>query len=131
MFPMNQLVFALVPAMLLVAGAALAQSDTTAGTASPSAFTGAGNAAHGKKLFLTVGCAECHGTVGQGGVGPNLAAYPLPAAMIAAYIRDPAGVMPPYAASVLNNADVEDIAAYLKSIPASPKPGQIPELSSR
>jgi mono/diheme cytochrome c family protein len=131
MFPMNRLILTLVPTMLLVAGVAFAQSDTAVGTASPSASTSAGNATHGKKLFLTVGCAECHGTVGQGGVGPNLSAHPLPAAVIAAYIRDPGGVMPPYVASVLSDADVADIAAYLRSIPPSPKPNQIPELSSQ
>jgi mono/diheme cytochrome c family protein len=91
----------------------------------------ADDARHGKVLFLTVGCAECHGTVGQGGAGPHLAPDPLPADVIAGYIRDPSGQMPPYAASVLSDADIADIAAYLKSLPASPSPDRIPELSAR
>jgi mono/diheme cytochrome c family protein len=90
-----------------------------------------GNAKHGQQLFLTVGCSECHGTAGQGGAGPHLATpHPLPAAVIRAYIRDPAGQMPPYAASVLSDADIADIAAYLQSIPDPPKLSAIPELSN-
>ncbi len=88
-----------------------------------------GDAGRGKTLFISDGCSECHGTVGQGGVGPHLAPKPLPAEAIASYIRHPAGVMPPYAASVLSDADVADIASYLRSVPAPPKLGSLPELN--
>ena len=40
---------------------------------------------------------------------------------IAAYIRKPANVMPPYVEKVLGDSDVRDIQAYLASIP-QPKP---------
>ena len=106
-------------ALLLLAGSAYGQSTTKP----PS-----NSAAHGKTLFLTVGCAECHGTMAQGGVGPHLVPNPLPAMAIAGYIRNPPGVMPPYAASVLSDSDVADIASYLASIPASPSASQISEL---
>jgi mono/diheme cytochrome c family protein len=39
---------------------------------------------------------------------------------IRAYIRAPAQVMPPYVESVLSDADVADIHAYLESIPPAP-----------
>ncbi len=39
---------------------------------------------------------------------------------IRAYIRAPAQVMPPYVESVLSDADVADIHAYLESVPPSP-----------
>ena len=87
-----------------------------------------GNAAHGKTLFIADGCAECHGTSGEGGVGPHLAPNGPPATLISTYIRHPTGVMPPYAASVVSNADVADIAAYLQTVPAPPKVSSLKEL---
>lgn len=88
-----------------------------------------GDAARGYRLFLADGCSQCHGTVGQGGPGLRLAPFPLPAAAIAAYIRDPAGEMPPYGSKVVGDADVRDIHAYLASLPAPPKVADIPELN--
>lgn len=94
----------------------------TAGAAAAQSAPAAADAAHGKTVFTTVGCSSCHGTVGQGGVGPHLAPDPLPAEAIEGYIRNPAGTMPPYVASVLSEADIADIAAYLRTVPATPKP---------
>jgi mono/diheme cytochrome c family protein len=74
----------------------------------------AGDAAKGKALFLKNGCYECHGTVGQGGTGPRIA----PRTGSIAYIRKPAGQMPPYTPKVLPDSDVADLLAYLMSIPA-------------
>jgi mono/diheme cytochrome c family protein len=75
------------------------------------------DAAHGRKLFMTDGCYECHGTVGQGGAAaPRIAPDPMDAQAIAAYVRRPAGQMPPYSAKVLSDADIGDIHAYLASI---------------
>ena len=88
-----------------------------------------GDAARGHGLFLADGCYECHGTVGQGGPGVRLAPFPLPASAIAAYIRNPAGEMPPYASKVVSDADVRDIRAYLASIPQPPAVKDIPELN--
>jgi len=88
-----------------------------------------GDVARGHRLFLADGCSQCHGTVGQGGPGLRLAPWPLPAAAIAAYIRDPTGEMPPYASKVVNDADVRDIHAYLASIPVPPKVSDIAELN--
>jgi ubiquinol-cytochrome c reductase cytochrome c subunit len=89
----------------------------------------AGDAAHGKAVFINDGCSECHSSGAQGGTGPHLAPNPLPAAAIAAYVRHPAGVMPPYSEKVLSNSDIADIHAYLLSIPAPPKLNTIPELN--
>ncbi len=88
----------------------------------------AGNASHGKTLFVADGCSECHGTSAEGGVGPHLAPNPPPGILISTYIRHPTGVMPPYAASVVSDADVADIAAYLQTVPAPPKASSLPQL---
>jgi len=94
-------------------------SALTAPTASHGAE--AGDAERGYETFMRVGCFQCHGTVGQGPIsGPRLAPNPLPMEAIRAYIRAPAQVMPPYVESVLSDADVADIHAYLESIPPAP-----------
>jgi ubiquinol-cytochrome c reductase cytochrome c subunit len=78
------------------------------------------DAANGQRLFMKNGCYECHGTVGQGGTGPRLAPKPLAAPALTAYVRKPAGGMPPYSAKVMSDAEVSDIRAYLATIPEPP-----------
>jgi mono/diheme cytochrome c family protein len=80
------------------------------------------DAENGKRLFTRDGCYECHGYAGQGTVaGARLAPPVLTAAGVKAYIRKPAGAMPAFSDKVVSDKDVEDIYAYLKTIPA-PKP---------
>ncbi len=90
-----------------------------------------GNAEAGKRVFLADGCYECHGTAGAGGgySGPRLAPDPLPLTAIKAQLRRPAGRMPAYSDRVLSDAQIVDILAYLRSIPASKPASQIPILS--
>jgi mono/diheme cytochrome c family protein len=92
-----------------------------------------GDAAHGHHLFLTVGCYQCHGTSGEGGgvFGPKLAPDPLPFIAVDRQLRNPAMRMPVYTAKVLSDQDVADIYAYLKSIPPSKQPDEIPLLKIR
>src|SRR5579862_8054878 len=93
------------PFMLMAACAALAQ-----------------NAENGKRLFVRDGCYECHGYAGQGTIaGARLAPPVLNAQGIIRYIRKPAGAMPAFTDKVLTDQEVNDIYAYLKTIPA-PKP---------
>jgi mono/diheme cytochrome c family protein len=94
----------------------LAWSVSGAAIAQPAA-----SAERGRALFLADGCYECHGTVGQGAVtGPRLAPNPPEAEAIAAYIRHPAGQMPPYSPKVISDAQIGDIHAYLASVKAPP-----------
>ena len=91
-----------------------------------------GNAENGKRLFMRNGCYECHGTVGQGAgnnpTAPKLAPKPLALAAIIAYVRKPAGGMPPYTSKVMSDADLADVRAYLMSIPEPPAVKDIPLL---
>lgn len=83
----------------------------------------------GRQTYNRVGCYQCHGYVAQGGLaGPRLAPNPMPAPLIAHYIRNPTGAMPPYAERVLDDAAVADIRAYLASIAPSPRVEDIPLL---
>lgn len=87
----------------------------------------AADAQKGKAAFMKYGCWQCHGTVGQGSpiTGPKLAPNPMPYEAMAAFIRGSNRAMPPYKESVLPTADLQDIYAYLQSIPAVADPKTI------
>ncbi|HET6143684.1 MAG TPA: cytochrome c [Candidatus Acidoferrales bacterium] len=91
-----------------------------------------GNAEHGKKLFNTVGCYECHGRMGQGAqqtsavrIGPPIETFEV----FKSLVRQPVNQMPPYSAKAIPDQDLADIYAYLKSIPMPPKGKDIPLLN--
>ena len=89
-----------------------------------------GNADNGKKLFTKYGCYECHGYLGQGGgAGAKLAPNPISATRLITYVRHPTGQMPPYTAKVVTDAELNDIRAYLASVPAPPPVKSIPLLN--
>ena len=89
----------------------------------------AASAEKGKSLFMTYGCFQCHGTVGQGGnAGPKLAPNPMPYGALVNFVRTTDRQMPPYREAVLPNDDLADIYAYLQSVPASPDYKTIPLL---
>jgi mono/diheme cytochrome c family protein len=89
----------------------------------------AASAENGKRVFMRVGCWQCHGTVGQGAVtGPKLAPDPLAFDALSAFVRSTNRAMPPYREQVLSNDDLADIYAYLQSIPKGLEPVHIPLL---
>jgi mono/diheme cytochrome c family protein len=89
----------------------------------------AGNPESGKRLFEKDGCYECHGHAGQGGRdGPRIAATPLSVQTLIRYVRRPAGAMPAFTEKVLPDAELRDIYAYLKSLPAAKPAKDIPLL---
>ena len=103
---------------LLFTGLAAAQAPT------------AGNAENGKRLFVKLGCYTCHGYQGQGGgAGAKLAPRPIAAATLIAYVRHPAGTMPPFTSKVASDAELTDIRAYLASVPEPPPAKNIPLLT--
>ena len=84
---------------------------------------------------MKIGCYTCHGTLGQGGAGARLAPNPLAAAAFMNYVRKGGpnhtflGGMPAYSSSIISDADLADIRAYLASIPAPPPVKSIPLLN--
>lgn len=89
-----------------------------------------GNAGNGQRLFVKLGCYTCHGYQGQGGgAGAKLAPLPIPAAALIAYVRHPAGTMPPFTSKVASDAELTDIRAYLASVPEPPPAKNIPLLN--
>lgn len=110
--------------VLIVAGGFLLGSLALPQTPAPS-----GNAENGKKLFLRDGCFECHGYVGQGTKdGARIGPPVLNLQGVIRYVRRPAGAMPAFTEKVVSDADLTDIYAYLKSIPAPKALKDIPLL---
>lgn len=106
--------------LILARSEAAAQSaDTDQKTASGAA----GNSQHGKMVYTTVGCYECHGRDAQSGgrTGPKLGPNPLPFAAFTHQVRSPRNDMPAYTAKVLSDADLADIYAFVSSVPQPPK----------
>ena len=98
--------------------APLAVVQAADSTAVARTTTTPGIVAEGKRLFLAVGCYECHGTTGTGAstTGPRLAPNPVPAAAFVYQLRNPIGKppygnmqMPAYGETVLNDSQVADI----------------------
>lgn len=90
----------------------------------------AASAEKGRAAFVKHGCWQCHGFVGQGGpAGPKIAPNPLPFKTLSAFVRLTDGRMPPFQETVLSNADLADIYAYLQSIPKSADYKSIPLLN--
>jgi mono/diheme cytochrome c family protein len=81
----------------------------------------AGSPDKGKLAFMKYGCFQCHGTVGQGSVatsnGKVLYNTALPVEAFVAFVRTTNRGMPPYSEKVLPTSDLEDIHAYLESLP--------------
>ncbi len=90
-----------------------------------------GNAQNGKTLFASDGCYECHGRAAQGAGGtPRLGPNAITLAQILAYVRHPAGGMPPYTSKVISDAELTDIYAFLQSLPEPRKVEDIPLLNA-
>jgi ubiquinol-cytochrome c reductase cytochrome c subunit len=89
----------------------------------------AADAAKGKEIFIRVGCFECHGTLGQGGIsGAQLAPDPIPLTAMRDFLRTTQSDMPAYSAKALPDSAIDDIYAYLSSIAPPPDPNTIPLL---
>jgi ubiquinol-cytochrome c reductase cytochrome c subunit len=121
-------VLATAAAVVLTAHGAPAQTTPTPAPAPAPP----GDAVRGKAAFMSFGCYECHGTVGQGnfGTGARIAPHPIPFAAVLSYVRRPRGDMPSFSEKILPDKTVADIYAYLSSIPAGKAGSQIPLLNS-
>lgn len=93
----------------------------------------AASAEKGKAAFVQHGCWQCHGFEGQGSVassgGKVLTRTELPLETFIAFVRSTNRTMPPYSERLVSNGDLEDIYAYLQSIPKPASYQSIPLLS--
>ena len=102
------------------------------------ALTGAGaafaaDAAKGKAAFTRFGCWQCHDFAGEGSIatseGKALVRTQLPLEVFKAFVRTTNGAMPPYRPAVLSDGDLDDIYAYLQSLPQPKAVNDIPLLN--
>ena len=109
--------FLLVASVLVAGIASSAQSPQR-----PPTVPG-GNVDAGKKLYVSIGCYQCHGYEAQGSsaTGPRLGPRSIPFASFSRYVRQPTGQMPPYTAKVLADADLANIYAFVRSQPEPAK----------
>jgi mono/diheme cytochrome c family protein len=93
-----------------------------------------GDAAHGKQLFLNVGCFTCHGRAGQGGAyngpAPILAHTAMPFDGFKGQLRSPSNDMPAYSDAVLSDKDIADIYAFVETLPGARSSKDIPILNN-
>ena len=115
---------------LALAALMIASSIVLAAQNPPPASAPRGNAENGRMLFAKFGCYECHGREAQGSTatGPRLGPNPIAYNRFIAYIRKPAGEMPPYTAKVVTEQQAADIYAFLQSLPRPPAAETIPIL---
>jgi mono/diheme cytochrome c family protein len=84
----------------------------------------------GAALYRKNGCYECHVNDAQGGPqGPRLGPNPIPFPRFVAYVRNPAGDMPPFTAKVVSDDDLSKIYAFLQSRPTPTPVKDIPLLA--
>ncbi len=112
----------------LLAVLVLAAAGAAAQTPAKTQTSPAGDAAAGRKLFVSLGCWTCHGYEGQGGAGPRIAPRPLPRAAFTTYVRRPPERMPSYPERLVSDAELGHIHAYLESRPFPPPVASIPLL---
>jgi mono/diheme cytochrome c family protein len=113
---------------VLIAFVAIAVSFTGTNIAA------AADAAKGKIAFTEHGCWQCHGFAGQGSVatsnGRVIARTQLPLDGFKSFVRTTNGAMPPFRAAVLSDDELDNIYAYLQSLPAPKAVSDIPLLSN-
>ncbi len=84
------------------------------------------SAQRGQQTYMRVGCYQCHGTDGKGNdAGTALTPEPLPPEALANFIRFSPGRMPVYPEEVLSDAEIQDIVAWLETVPLPPEPDSI------
>jgi len=112
--------FDLVAEIAWFAGLAL----VVAGIVSPTLALAA-SPEEGKTAYVKHGCWQCHNFDGQGSIatsnGKIIARTAMSSEAFKSFVRNTNGAMPPYRAAILTDDELEDIYAYLQSLPP-PKP---------
>ena len=108
----------------LVIGAVTLAAQAPPAPATPPAAAPAGSVEKGRLTFAKVGCSQCHGGEAQGSptTGPRLGPAGLPYVSFSRYVRAPSQQMPPYTETILANAELADIYAFVQSRPKASTP---------
>lgn len=102
-----------------IAGAVCLAAISACAAPPPQTVSSGPDAARGMALFRAH-CETCHGDAGQGDRGPSLRGLGYEHADTVAFIKKPTGAMDRLYPDPLSDRDVEDVAAYVLSLPAAP-----------
>ena len=103
-----------------VEGGGTGTTTETGGTTTEPAA--AGDAAAGKQVFESAGCASCHTLAdagASGSVGPNLDQAKPPASLVVDRVTHGKGAMPSFEGQ-LSETQIQDVAAYVSSAAGTP-----------
>lgn len=82
-------------------------------------------ASPGQQLFISRGCATCHGRNAQGtNVAPTLAG--LTAAQVEQQVRAPTGTMPAFSTEALSDEELAKIIEFIEGLASGPGPASTP-----
>ena len=98
-----------------VEGGGTGTTESGGTTTEPSA---AGDAAAGKQVFESAGCASCHTLAdagATGAVGPNLDEAKPAGSLVVDRVTNGKGAMPPFEGQ-LSETQIQDVAAYVSSV---------------
>ncbi|MDB5461123.1 MAG: cytochrome c, mono- and diheme variant family [Caulobacteraceae bacterium] len=111
--------------------AGLGVGSAVAAPAKAAPAKAASGAAHGREIYVSYGCYQCHGYQGQGSssAGPKLAPGPMPLDAFTRQMRNPRDRMPVYTSKVVSEGDLNDLYAYLQTIPKAKAVADIPLLN--
>ena len=88
----------------------------------------------GKTAFIQNGCWQCHDFAGEGSIatsgGRVIARTQLPLDAFKSFVRNTNGQMPPFRPAVLSDDDLDEIYAYLQSLPQPKAVSDIPLLNN-
>lgn len=104
-------------------GATTTESETTDTEAGGETTTGGGgegegDAANGKKIFASAGCAGCHtlsDAGASGNIGPSLDEAKPDYELVVERVTNGMGAMPSFK-DQLNTQEIQDVAAYVSSV---------------
>jgi mono/diheme cytochrome c family protein len=116
---------------LLLIALWLAPASVVAQTPSTATPAPAGDAAKGRSAFVEYNCSWCHGTEGQGGLpgnGPRIARVARSLPSFIGYVRKPTTRMSAYSGASISDAVLNDIYAYLRSLPDAKPAVDVPLL---
>lgn len=108
-------------AFVFLIGVAGDRATTTAQTQTPAPQ---GRVAEGNTAWaLPLRCANCHGTQGEGGYGPDLAGRGISFEAFRRAVRAPWGIMPAYSERQMSDQTLADMYAFLSSLSPPAKLG--------
>lgn len=122
------LVVAIVP--FLAASTQQKQVDAKQSESAKKEAAPTGNAENGRKIYVRMGCQDCHGFEGQGAArtGPRIGPHPVSYEDFMRTNRNPSGQMPPYTTKIISDKELADIYAFLCSLPGPLDPNTVPAL---